>query len=113
MPDNLISLLIMDGALGGLGAWLIAKAVASSWRPWSLAMMYALLLGSFLHFLHYALFKQPFAHLGHWTAHTAILLSMTGLAYRYHYGRMLARQYPWEIKVTGLFSWEKTTNISK
>lgn len=113
MPDNLMSLVTLDGVLGGLGAWLIASAVASSWRPVSLAMMYAVLLGSFIHFLHYALFKQPFANISHWVLHTALILALTGMAYRYHHARTLARQYPWEIKVKGLFSWEKTNTSHK
>ncbi len=54
--DSFGTFLLVSVILGGGCAWLAARAIAQTWRPWWHLVLYMLVLGFAVRFFHYALF---------------------------------------------------------
>jgi len=53
--DNASEFLAITVALGGGAAWLAGRAIALTWRPWWHGVLYMLVLGGAVRFMHFAL----------------------------------------------------------
>ena len=55
--DSLGVFLLVTVVLGGGAAALAGRAVALTWRPWWQVVVYMLMLGAAVRFIHFALFE--------------------------------------------------------
>ena len=54
--DSFGVFLLVTLVLGGGAATLAGRAIAATWRPWWQVVVYALILGGAVRFIHFALF---------------------------------------------------------
>lgn len=91
--DSFGVFLLVTVILGGGCAWLAARAVAQTWRPWWQVMLYMLVLGFAVRFIHYALFDGTLTSPYYYAVDTAILTVIAIAGFRSTRRRQMARQY--------------------
>jgi len=91
--------------IGGAGAWMMGRALARSWRPLSRVLLYAVLMGLALRFLHYALAGGTLLSLRYYLIDTAVLALAAALAWRIARTSRMVRQYPWLYYRTSPLTW--------
>ncbi|TCK28658.1 hypothetical protein EV667_2667 [Ancylobacter aquaticus] len=91
--------------LGGGAAWLTGRSIATTWRPYRQAVLYALLLGCVVRFFHYALFEGTLLSLHYFVTDTAFLVAIATLGFRAERARQMATRYGWIYRQSGFFGW--------
>jgi hypothetical protein len=110
--------LIVTIILGGGAAFMTGRAVARAWRPFSRSVLYVLLLGVAVRFLHWGLFQDATLEswrgmagtlfsLQYYLADTVFLLLAAMLGYRLQRARQMTTQYAWLYERSGPLSWRK------
>jgi Domain of unknown function (DUF6867) len=85
--------LLVTVVLGGGAAWLAGRAVALMWsRAW-LVVLYVLLIGAAVRFIHFALFGGTFLSPHYYAVDTVIALAFGTLGFRITRAHQMARQY--------------------
>lgn len=85
--------LLVTVILGGGAAWLAGRAVAIAWSRWWLVVVYGLLIGFAVRFIHFALFGATLPS-PHYFAVDTLFACVFGLAgFRVTRVRQMARQY--------------------
>lgn len=98
--------LLVTVVMGGWAAWMTGRAIAITWRPnWQL-VLYVLLLGGVVRFIHYALFHATLLSPQFYLVDTAILMAFGFAGWRYNRARQMTTQYRWLYERTGPFSWK-------
>jgi hypothetical protein len=93
--------------LGFWTAWRTGKAVAESWQEYPTVVIYTLLLGVVMRFLHYALFQGPFISPFFYVIDVVLLLVFSTAGFRVYRTRQMVSNYYWLYEKTSLFSWKK------
>ena len=91
--------------LFGGAAFLLGQALAETWRPYTQALLYTLLLGLGDRFVTFALFEGELLSLSGYIVDTIVLMVIASLAYRMTRARKMVSQYPWLYERSGLFTW--------
>jgi hypothetical protein len=105
--DNFGVFFLVTVFLGGGASWLAGRAIAQTWRPWWQVVVYALILGGAVRFLHYSLFDGTLLSL-HFYATDATICILAGAG-----GFWIARraqmidQYPWINEAAGRWRWRR------
>ncbi|WP_416795620.1 DUF6867 family protein [Ciceribacter azotifigens] len=92
--------------LGFWTAWRTGKAVAEGWQHYPTVIVYTLLLGVAMRFLHYALFQGPFINPFYYVIDVAVLLVFATAGYRVRRTRQMVDNYYWLYEKTSAFSWK-------
>ena len=87
--------LVLTVVLGGAGAFVTGRAMASTWRPVWMLVLYMVLLAAAVRFFHYALFADPLLAAGNTIIDFAVLLAAGLAGYRTMRARQMATQYAW------------------
>ncbi len=103
--EGWLQILFITAIIGGGAAALAGRALAATWRPYWYVIVYMLMLGAGVRFLHYALFKAHILAIESYLADAVFLLAAASVAYRMTRARQMARQYPWLYERTGSFTW--------
>lgn len=93
--------------LGFWTAWRTGKAVAEGWQEYPTVVIYTLLLGVVMRFLHYALFQGPFISPFFYVIDVVLLLIFATAGFRVYMTRQMVSRYYWIYEKTSLFSWKK------
>jgi hypothetical protein len=93
LSDNAGPFLLVTVILGGGAAWQAGRAIAQTWRPWWQVVVYMLILGAAVRFIHYALFDGALLSLPGYALDTAIAIGCAALGFRTERARQMARQY--------------------
>src|SRR5712664_1356320 len=93
ISDNAGPFLLVTVALGGGAAWQAGRAVAQTWRPWWQGVVYMLILGAAVRFIHYALFEGMFTSIPAYALDTACVIAFFAAGFRAMRARQMARQY--------------------
>jgi hypothetical protein len=93
--------------LGGGAAWLTGRSIASTWKGYRQAVLYALLLGCVVRFFHYALFHGTMLSWHYFITDTLFLLAMTTLGFRAERAKQMATRYSWLYTQAGPFGWRQ------
>jgi hypothetical protein len=93
LPDNAGPFLLVTVILGGGAAWQAGRAIAQTWRPWWQVVVYMLILGAAVRFIHYALFDGALLSLPAYSLDTAVAIGCAALGFRTARARQMARQY--------------------
>lgn len=102
---TVIRLLIV--LLGFWTAWRAGRAVADSWNNYPLVIIYSLLLGFAMRFLHHALFNGPMIDAFYYILDVVFLLIFATIGYRYRRTNQMVNNYYWLYEKTSPFSWKK------
>jgi hypothetical protein len=93
--------------LGGGGAALAGRAIASTWRPWWQIVTYALILGGAVRFFHYALFGGTLLSLHYYLVDCAVCLGAGLLGFQAERVRQMVSQYRWINDRNGPMRWRR------
>lgn len=86
-------------------AYMTGQAVANSWQPFWLVVVYTLLLGCGQRFLAFGLFDDTLLSVEGYVIDTAIIFAVAAFAFRLNRARRMVSQYPWLYDRAGLFGW--------
>ena len=92
--------------MGGWTAWRTGKSVAENWQNYGTLVMYVLLLGVAIRFIHHALFHGTMLTPQYYVVDTAVLLLFATLGYRYYRTRQMTNNYYWLYEKASPFSWK-------
>jgi hypothetical protein len=93
--DSFGVFLLVTVVLGGGAAWLAGRAVAETWRPWWQVVLYSLLLGTAVRFIHFALFGGTLLSLHYYAVDSAICLASGFFGFRTARALQMVNQYRW------------------
>jgi hypothetical protein len=97
--------LFLTVILGGSAAFQTGRAVAQTWRPLWLLLVYAMLVAAAVRFLHYALFQETLISLQFYLTDTLVCLIAASIGYRLNRASQMARRYRWAYERHGPFGW--------
>jgi hypothetical protein len=107
-------ILFITALLGGGAAWLTGRAIADTWRPYWQVVIYTLMLGAAVRFVHFALFGAKLVSPLSYTADVVFLLALASAAWRITLAAKMVRQYGWLYQRDGLFKWrEHSASLAK
>lgn len=98
---------IVTIAIGGWTAWRTGKSVADSWQGYAPVVIYTLLLGLAIRFVHFSLFESTLLTIQYYVVDTLFLLLFSTLGYRYRRTNQMANNYYWLYEKASPFSWRK------
>ncbi|MCJ7994225.1 hypothetical protein J5N58_06285 [Rhizobium cremeum] len=93
--------------LGFWTAWRTGKAVAEGWHGYPTVVIYTLLLGFALRFLHYALFQGPMVSPVLYLVDVVLLLVFSIAGFQSRRTTQMVDNYYWLYERTSPFSWKK------
>jgi hypothetical protein len=105
--DSFGVFLLVTVVLGGGAAWLAGRAVAETWRPWWQVVLYSLLLGTAVRFIHFALFGGTLLSLHYYAVDSAICLASGFFGFRTARALQMVNQYRWINTPDGLLGWRR------
>ena len=91
--DALGVFLLVTVVLGGGTAWLTGRAVAQTWRSWWSIVVYMLMLGLAVRFIHFALFGGTLLSAHFYAIDTGVAVLFACLGFRVTRRQQMARQY--------------------
>jgi hypothetical protein len=94
-PYGLFVFVLVTLVLGGLAAFVSGRALAQTWRPMSLIVIYMLLLAAGVRFVHFAVFAEPLLSARNYIVDFTILLSICIVGYKLTRGAQMEAQYGW------------------
>lgn len=98
--------LLVTVVMGGWAAWMTGRAVAITWRPFLQLVLYTLVLGLAIRFIHFALFEATLLTLHYYLVDTLVLFAFGLAGWRYNRTRQMTSQYRWLYERTGPFTWK-------
>jgi predicted permease len=81
--------------LGAGAAYITGRAIAETWRPLWQVVVYALLLGLVVRFMHFALFDEVLISARNYAVDCAVLLAAGLIGYALARRQQMAEQYGW------------------
>ncbi len=98
--------LLVTVVMGGWLAWMSGRAVAKAWKPNFQLVLYILVLGLAVRFIHFALFEATLLTLHYYIVDTIVLMAFGFAGWRYNRARQMTTQYRWLFERTGPFGWK-------
>jgi hypothetical protein len=98
--------LLVTVIMGGWAAWMTGKAVAGTWRGTPQLVLYVLVLGLAVRFIHFALFHGTLLSPKYYLVDTLILMAIAFLGWRHTRTTQMTSQYRWLYERTGPLSWK-------
>ncbi|RUM96088.1 hypothetical protein EET67_19740 [Pseudaminobacter arsenicus] len=92
--------------LGGGAAWMTGRACAQTWRSYVSLVLYLLLLGIAVRFIHHALFNGTMFSLQYYIVDTIVLMIIGSLGFRYTRTNQMVTQYHWLYERASLLNWK-------
>lgn len=93
--------------LGGAAGWLTGRAIALTWRPPWQIVLYTLLLGFGIRFIHYSVFGGTLLSPHYYAVDTAICMGFSFLGFRTARVAQMITQYGWINESGGLMRWHR------
>jgi hypothetical protein len=103
--DSLGVFLLVTVVLGGGAAALAGRAVALTWRPWWQVVVYMLMLGAAVRFIHFALFEGTLRSIHYYAVDTLVCMAFGFAGFQAARARRMIAQYPWINEPDGLLRW--------
>jgi hypothetical protein len=93
--------------LGGGASWLTGRAIAQTWRPGWQVVVYALILGAAVRFIHFSLFDGTLLSVHYYVVDSLICTGAGLISFRAARSRQMVRQYRWINEPDGLMRWRR------
>ena len=97
--------LLVSVVLGGGAAWLMGRAIAATWRPRWHIVVYTLILGAAVRFIHISLFGGTLLSLHYYVVDGLVCLAFGILGFRAARASQMVRQYRWINEPDGFMRW--------
>ena len=97
--------LLVTVLMGGWAAWMTARGMARTWRPYWTCALALLVLGAAVRFIHFALFEGTLVSAHYYLVDALTVLVIGSLGYRFTRARQMTTQYRWLYERAGPFSW--------
>ena len=104
--QSILQFLFITVILGGWTAWRTGKSCAEIWQSATTLVVYVLLLGIAIRFVHHALFDGTMLTLQYYFVDTIVLLLFAGAGYRFYRTRQMTSMYYWLYEKASPFSWK-------
>jgi hypothetical protein len=91
--------------LGGWAAWMTGRACALTWRPYLSLVVYLLVLGVAVRFIHHALFGGTMFSFQFYVVDTIVLLILGTLGFNYTRTNQMVTQYYWLYEKASPLTW--------
>lgn len=101
-PYGLFTFILITIVLGGAGAWAAGRALAQTWRPVGMILLYMLFLTAGVRFLHYALYGESLLSVQFFLIAYVWDALVAGVGYRAMRAQQMATQYSWAYQRAGL-----------
>lgn len=105
--DSLGVFLLVTVVLGGGAAALAGRAVALTWRPWWQVVVYMLMLGAAVRFIHFALFDGTLLSIHYYAVDTLVCMAFGFAGFQAARARRMVAQYPWINEPDGTLRWRR------
>lgn len=105
--ESLGIFVLVTVVLGGGAAVLAGRAIAATWRPWWQVVIYMLLLGAAVRFIHFALFGGTLLSPHYYAVDGAVCLLAGLLGFRIARVGQMVRQYRWINVADGPLRWRR------
>jgi hypothetical protein len=105
--DNFGVFFLVTVFLGGGAAWLTGRAAAQTWRPVWQVIIYSLILGGAVRFIHFSLFDGTLLSLHFYVVDAAVCLVIGILGFRVARAAQMVRQYGWINEADGAMRWRR------
>jgi len=105
--DSLGVFLLVTVVLGGGAAALAGRAVALTWRPWWQVVVYMLMLGAVVRFIHFALFGGTLLSIHYYAVDTLLCMAFGFAGFQAARARRMVAQYPWINEPDGPLRWRR------
>ena len=105
--DSLGVFLLVTVVLGGGAAALAGRAVALTWRPWWQVLVYMLMLGAAVRFIHFALFNGTLLSIHYYAVDTLVCMAFGFAGFQAARARRMVAQYPWINEPDGPLRWRR------
>lgn len=102
--------LLVTVVMGGWLAWMTGRAIARTWKPFGQLVIYILVLGLVVRFIHFALFEATLLTLRYYIVDTVFLMVFGVAGWRYNRASQMTTQYRWLYERTGPFGWKPRQN---
>jgi hypothetical protein len=99
--------LLVTCLMGGWTAWRTGRAVARTWGSYGRLVVYILLLGLGVRFIHHALFEGTMFSPHYYVVDTIVLMVIGFLGFRRTRTRQMTTQYAWLYESNGPFGWRE------
>lgn len=93
--------------IGFWTAWRAGNAAAEGWQNYPAVVVYSLMLGFVMRFLHHALFDGPIISPLYYCLDVLLLLVFSTAGFRMRRTRQMSENYYWLYEKTSAFSWKK------
>ena len=93
--------------LGGGAAALTGRAIAGTWRPWWQVIVYALILGAAVRFLHFSLFGGTLLSLHYYLVDSAFCMTSGFVGFRMTRITQMVQHYSWLYEPYGPARWRR------
>ena len=103
--DSLGVFLLVTVVLDGGAAALAGRAVALTWRPWWQVVVYMLMLGAVVRFIHFALFGGTLLSIHYYAVDTLVCMAFGFAGFQAARARRMVAQYPWINEPDGPLRW--------
>jgi hypothetical protein len=104
--------LLVTVVMGGWLAWMAGRAVARTWKSNIQLVLYILVLGLFIRFIHFALFEATLLTLHYYIVDTIVLMAFGFAGWRYSRARQMTTQYRWLFERSGPFGWKPRPGVT-
>jgi hypothetical protein len=105
--DNFGVFFLVTVFLGGGAAWLTGRAAAQTWRPVWQVVIYTLILGVAVRFIHFSLFDGTLLSVRFYLVDAAVCLVIGLLGFRVARAAQMVRQYRWINEADGPMRWRR------
>jgi hypothetical protein len=105
--DSLGVFLLVTVILGGGAAALAGRAVALTWRRWWQVVVYSLMLGATVRFIHFALFDGTLLSIHYYAVDTLVCLALGFFGFHSARAARMIAQYPWINEPDGRLRWHR------
>ena len=105
--DSLGVFLLVTVVLGGGAAAPAGRAVALTWRPWWQVLVYMLMLGAAVRFIHFALFNGTLLSIHYYAVDTLVCMAFGFAGFQAARARRMVAQYPWINEPDGPLRWRR------
>ena len=99
--------LLVTVILGGGAAALAGRAIAVTWRPWWQIVLYTLILGGAVRFIHFALFGGTLLSPHYYAVDTALCLACGLVGFQAARAAQMVTQYRWINQPNGPLRWRR------
>jgi hypothetical protein len=92
---------------GGGAAFMGGRSLAIGWKPIPLLIIYMMIFGLGLRFIHFALFRDTLGSPYYYVVQTLFVIGFALFGYRITRTNQMTQQYPWMYERTGPLSWRQ------